>query len=190
MGYLVFSFLFNWSDTRWDRGLRDRFFQFSPVYVSAESMRWWLGRECFAKHKCILSTREEGEIEDIEDEEAEMQRESKETDKVERGRKAWYDENVPPMALWIAGRDELVDGRRLLRRFEQGREPHVNLVHKKVIEDYEHLDVIWALDSVSQVGKEVKHVLERTMPGDARRRCRKILGVDEEAVVLVSDEQE
>lgn len=50
MGYKVFSFLFDWTDTRWDRGLRDRFFQFAPVYVSAESMRWWLGRECFAKH--------------------------------------------------------------------------------------------------------------------------------------------
>lgn len=50
LGYKVFSFLFDWTDTRWDRGLRDRFFQFAPVYVSAESMRWWLGRECFAKH--------------------------------------------------------------------------------------------------------------------------------------------
>src|ERR1035438_7836590 len=52
----------------WDRGLRDRMFQFSPVYVSAESMRWWLGRECFAKQNCILSTREEGHQEDAEDE--------------------------------------------------------------------------------------------------------------------------
>ena len=43
MGYKVFWFLFNWSDNRWDRGLRDRMFQFAPVYVSAESMRWWLG---------------------------------------------------------------------------------------------------------------------------------------------------
>lgn len=50
LGYKVFSFLFDWTDIRWDRGLRDRFFQFAPVYVSAESMRWWLGRECFAKH--------------------------------------------------------------------------------------------------------------------------------------------
>lgn len=50
LGYKVFSFLFDWSDLRWDRGLRDRMFQFAPVYVSAESMRWWLGRECFAKH--------------------------------------------------------------------------------------------------------------------------------------------
>lgn len=50
LGYKVFSFLFDWTDVRWDRGLRNRFFQFAPVYVSAESMRWWLGRECFAKH--------------------------------------------------------------------------------------------------------------------------------------------
>ena len=69
MGYRVFAFLFNWSDSRWDRGLRDRMFQWAPVYVSAESMRWWLGRECFAKHKCILATREEGKLEDKEDEE-------------------------------------------------------------------------------------------------------------------------
>jgi pimeloyl-ACP methyl ester carboxylesterase len=52
LGYKVFSFLFNWTDDRWDRGLKDRMFQFAPVYVSAESMRWWLGRECFARHKC------------------------------------------------------------------------------------------------------------------------------------------
>lgn len=50
LGYKVFSFLFDWSDSRWDRGLKDRMFQFAPVYVSSESMRWWLGRECFAKH--------------------------------------------------------------------------------------------------------------------------------------------
>lgn len=41
MGYRVFSFLFNWTDDRWERDLRDRMFQFAPVYVSAESMRWW-----------------------------------------------------------------------------------------------------------------------------------------------------
>ncbi len=50
LGYKIFSFLFNWTNTRWDRALNHRMFQFAPVYVSAESMRWWLGRECFAKH--------------------------------------------------------------------------------------------------------------------------------------------
>ncbi|KAF1820875.1 alpha/beta-hydrolase [Dissoconium aciculare CBS 342.82] len=58
LGYHVFSFLFGWYDTRWDQGLRDRMFQWAPVYVSAESMRWWLGRECFAQQRCILATRQ------------------------------------------------------------------------------------------------------------------------------------
>ncbi|EXJ78225.1 hypothetical protein A1O3_09386 [Capronia epimyces CBS 606.96] len=194
MGYLVFSFLFNWTDTRWDRGLRDRLFQFSPVYVSAESMRWWLGRECFANHRCVLATREEGQMEDVEDESEEEQKEETMAHRQDRGRTAWYDERVPPMALWVAGSDDLVDGRRLLRRFARGREPYVNIVHSKVIEEYEHLDVIWALDAVEQVGKEVRDVLWKTMSEEAKTACRKISGVvgsdpDAEPRTLRSDEK-
>ncbi|KAL9045696.1 MAG: hypothetical protein Q9214_001303, partial [Letrouitia sp. 1 TL-2023] len=138
LGYRVFSFLFNWSDDRWDRGLRDRMFQFAPVYVSAESMRWWLGRECFATQKCILATREEGRKEEEEDEghvegwryyeegasHPSEESEPGEDSKAWRRRNAWYDEQMPPLALWVGGSDELVDGRRLLRRFERGREPN------------------------------------------------------------------
>ncbi|KAH9902006.1 Alpha/Beta hydrolase protein [Xylariomycetidae sp. FL2044] len=40
LGYKVFSFMFDWSDVRWERALKDRMFQFAPVYVSAESMRY------------------------------------------------------------------------------------------------------------------------------------------------------
>lgn len=177
VGYLVFSFMFDWSDARWDRGIRDRLFQFSPVHVSAESMRWWLGRECFAKHKCVLSTREEGAQEDVEDEDAELQREL-ELDEEARGKKAWYDDRVPPMALWVAGSDELVDGKRLLRRFATGREPHARIVHSKVIEEYEHLDVIWAMDAIKQVGSEVKQVLWDTMARADRAVCQSIEDVD------------
>ena len=188
LGYRVFSFLFNWTDDRWDQGLRNRLFQFSPVYVSAESMRWWLGRECFASQKCILATREEGRIEDEEDQEEvdEYYNHSTEhsTERMldgqrhpdpphpDRGRKAWFDKHVPPFALWIAGSDDLVDGRRLLRRFEKGREPHVRIVHSKIIEEYEHLDVLWAIDSVEKVANEVRDVVWKTVPEGLRIRCR------------------
>lgn len=211
LGYRVFSFLFSWTDARWDRGLRGRLFQFSPVYVSAESMRWWLGRDCFAKQKCILATREEGMLEDEEDkEEEEMERfygegarhstelpadraedDAKDESAVgkkddwpgngkDRGRFAWYDERAPPMAFWVAGSDDLVDGRRLLRRFHRKREPYVQVVHEKVIENYEHLDVIWAIDSIEQVGKEVKEVIWKTAPADDKEICRSPLGYEEE----------
>jgi pimeloyl-ACP methyl ester carboxylesterase len=202
LGYKVFSFLFNWTDTRWDRGLRDRLFQFSPVYVSAESMRWWLGRECFAKHKCILSTKEvvrAEEREDLEDaalggdhrnhgpilrrsrvrsravldttqQNQEKTPSSPAVTKKMRGSTAWYDEKAPPFALWIAGSDDLVVGEKLLRRFRRGREPYVEVVHAKVIPEYEHLDVIWAMDAPSQIFEEMREVLWKTCPD--RHRCR------------------
>jgi pimeloyl-ACP methyl ester carboxylesterase len=211
MGYRVFSFLFNWTDDRWDRGLRDRMFQFAPVYVSAEAMRWWLGRECFAKQKCILATREEGHEEDAEDEMEEYYRRSppnqnqnhektrspsphpnhtahltrprrssearRRHERKPKGSTAWYDNHVPPFALWVAGSDDLVDGRKLLRRFEHGREPNVRIVHSKIIEEYEHLDVIWAMDSIEKVGREVKEVLWRTC--DVRDKVRTPAGCEE-----------
>ena len=32
--------------------------------MSAESLGWLLGRDCFARQRCILATKEEGKIED------------------------------------------------------------------------------------------------------------------------------
>lgn len=172
MGYLVFGFLFNWSDRRWDRGLRNRFFQFAPVHVSAESMRWWLGRECFAKHKCVLSTGEEHLKREKASEEEEKSIPGK------SGTKSWYDKRVPPFAIWVAGSDDLVDGRRLLQRFQEGEEPHVKLVHSKIIEEYEHLDVLWAIDSIEQVGNEVKQVIWQTISDADKEHCRPINGTE------------
>ncbi|KAL7921068.1 alpha/beta-hydrolase [Trichoderma austrokoningii] len=187
LGYKVFSFLFGWTDERWDRGLRHRMFQFAPVHVSAESMRWWLGRECFARHKCILVTKEvlkaEESMDDGDDAEAESspQTEHQQHHRHHRRRQikgstAWYNEQVPPFALWICGDDQLVDGQRLLRRFGSGREPHVRVVHSKTIPEYQHLDVIWAMDAADQVFGEIREVLWKTC--DARHICRIPEGCD------------
>ena len=168
LGYHVFSFLFQWTDARWDRGLRDRMFQFAPVYVSSETMRWWLGPDGFAQQKCILSTHQESRSETEEDHriargihDARLRRDT-----------AWYGPQMPPVALWVAGSDNLVDGERLLQRFRTGREPHVRLVHAKVVPEYEHLDVLWAMDVIEQVGREIRQVLWSTMPDAARSVCR------------------
>lgn len=80
-----------------------------------------------------------------------------------KGSTAWYNEQVPPFALWVAGNDDLVDGEKLLRRFERGREPHIKVAYCKVIPEYEHLDIIWAMDAVSQVFEEVREVLWKTV---------------------------
>lgn len=185
LGYRVFWFLFGWDDRLWDKGLRNRFFQFAPVYVSAETLRWWLGG--FAKHKCILSTQTERQELEEEEEERERSRErggnndSSGTDAGEAslslsntpgqvGGGAWYDDRCPPLALWIAGNDDLVDGPRLLRRFAKGREPCVNLIHAEVIEEYGHLDVIWAMNAVEKVFFELNEVLWRCVEDGVRDR--------------------
>ncbi|KAJ4858413.1 alpha/beta-hydrolase lipase region domain-containing protein [Trichoderma breve] len=191
LGYKVFSFLFDWTDERWDRGLRNRMFQFAPVYVSAESMRWWLGRECFAKHKCILATRDVLREEESTDESGSNEDDSETSDENLqtgdqihknqhrhhiKGSTAWYNHQVPPFALWVCGDDHLVDGKRLLKRFEAGREPHVKVVHSKVIPEYQHLDVIWAMDAPDQVFREIREVLWKTC--DVRDSCRIPEGCD------------
>lgn len=180
LGYKVFSYLFSWTDGRWDRGLRDRFFQFAPVYVSAETMRWWLGSDGFARHKCVLATKETVRTEERIDAEDEHEASGgvarvKTEEELEmrrlygRGATAWYDERAPPMALWVCEKDELVDGQRLLRRLGNGREPHARVVHSKVVSGYEHLDVLWAMDAVDQVFVEVREVLWKTWTD--REKC-------------------
>ncbi|KAL4739899.1 Alpha/Beta hydrolase protein [Aspergillus similis] len=161
LGYIVFSYLFNWSDSRWDYELRDRMFQFAPVYVSTETIRWWLGADGFSTHQCILATKETylAEIN-------ESRNSTRNTPP--HSSAAWYGPQTPPFALWIGGSDQLVDGRKLLHRLESGREPHVHVVHAKVIKEYEHLDVLWAMDMIEQVGREVRQVLWETMPAGAR----------------------
>lgn len=176
LGYKVFSFLFDWSDARWDRGLRDRMFQFSPVYVSAESMRWWLGRECFARHKCILATRDVTKEEDRVDRDLSADSTLPSKVKHSSGASAWYDDQVPPFALWIAGNDDLVDGGKLLRRLRSGREPNVRIVHHKTINEYEHLDVIWAMDAEEQIFREMRETLWKTC--DVRDLCRTPAGCE------------
>jgi pimeloyl-ACP methyl ester carboxylesterase len=186
ISYPVFHYMFKWSDRSWDPELRSRGFLFSPVYVSSEHMRWWLGANGFAKQRCVLNTRAEAEREAEDDKIieqyqraamsmahiTELAQERYETAMDRVGQDAWFDERVPPLALWVAGCDELVDGKRLLRRFENGREPHARVVHAKVIEDYEHLDVIWGINVIEQVGNELVDIIWDTVGEDARSICR------------------
>lgn len=74
----------------------------------------------------------------------------------------------------------------MLRRFEKGREPNARLIHKKVIPDYEHLDVIWAMDAETKIYREVREVLWRTVPAEERGRCRVPVGC-EDVVPWVDD---
>jgi hypothetical protein len=56
---------------------------------------------------------------------------------------AWFGPIIPPFALWWIGKsDAVVDGRRLLERFEKRHEPYVRVAYAKVMDEYEKLDVL------------------------------------------------
>src|SRR5690606_3482052 len=174
--------------TRWDRTLRRRLFIFSPTMVSAESMRWWLGRECFATKKCILGTQHH-DVDPMEDEQQRKERQARgeHTPKAETDRKKmasyfsttakpiapsppetpggdrpWFPKSFPPLAMWVAGADTLVNGFALLDRFKSGREPNVEVVKGEVIDEYEHLDGLWAIDAIDKVGRGVAESIWKT----------------------------
>ncbi|KAK2806508.1 hypothetical protein FQN50_005791 [Emmonsiellopsis sp. PD_5] len=168
LAWLFISFLFNWSDRLIDRTLRQRGFLFSPLYISAENLNWWVGRGGFTGEKCILNSREVSEEEELED----VRKTPKDPRVVEE--KAWFDARAPPMAFWVGGSDYLCDGMRLLRRLESGREPHLRVAHTRVIEEYDHVDVIWAVDAVEKVGREVRDVIWKSVDEGVRGGCREV----------------
>jgi hypothetical protein len=51
--------------------------------------------------------------------------------------------------------DKLVDGRKLIERFEKV-ETDVIVLRAQVDEEYEHLDCIWSFDCIERVGKRVR----------------------------------
>ncbi|KAK9448902.1 Alpha/Beta hydrolase protein [Limtongia smithiae] len=140
-GFALSYFLFHWSNRLWDRAMGSRMFQFIPVYTSAECLRWWLGRGGFSSKRCIFDSTEE----------------------------PWFDERCPPVGLWIGGSDTLVDGNKLLERLES--EPHVSLVAKSIIEPYDHMDLLWAIDVPEKVGTGVKETIWATAWNPDRFVC-------------------
>src|SRR5271170_2067519 len=85
-------------------------------------------QDCFVKLKCILPDTEV----------------------------KWYDAKLmPPISLYVGGRDKLVNGRKLIERFEQV-ETDVIVMRSQVDEDYEHLDCLWSMDCIERIGEKVK----------------------------------
>jgi hypothetical protein len=62
---------------------------------------------------------------------------------------------MPPLSLYIGGKDELVDGQKLIARFETV-EKEVLVMRAQIDEEYEHLDCIWSMDCIERIGVKVR----------------------------------
>lgn len=131
-GHIMFSYLFEWNDYLWNKRYRSRQFIFSPVYVSAELMYWWVGKGGFADRGCIF------------------QHESPDH--------SWFDSQLPPVCIVVPDRDELVNPHKLVDRFEQVEcrlQPSIKAEVVRIPE-YSHVDVLWAADTCDRVGAPMR----------------------------------
>lgn len=62
---------------------------------------------------------------------------------------------MPPISLYVGGRDKLVEGRKLIERFDQV-ETDIVVIRTQIDEDYEHLDCLWSMDCIERIGVRVK----------------------------------
>lgn len=131
-GYIMFNYMFDWTDEWWDRNLRNRQFLYSPTFVSSELMQWWLGPNHFSKYRGILP---------------------------DKAGVKWYDRNFPKLVLVIPTNDMLVDAEKIYERITQV-ETDVTLVETIRVADYSHLDVLWAMDVVDKVCKPVHEIIK------------------------------
>ena len=143
--YAIFNYLFDWNDTLWGGpNLRNRHFLFSPVFVSVKLMRWWLGSD---PSKPSFKNKPE----DIFPED-----------------KGWFDQHNPGnkdanpnVLLFVPRQDRLVDGERIINHFVK----HEKNVNYKIwyINEYSHLDVLWATDAIERVAKPIAENLKFTV---------------------------
>jgi pimeloyl-ACP methyl ester carboxylesterase len=123
MGYIMFNYLLGWDDRLWNANYRSRQFIFSPVYVSADLMFWWLGKGGFANQGCIFN----------------------------QSALEWFDDKFPPLLLFVPGRDNLVNPFHLVNRLHNFE--HLRELKVVDLPTYSHLDVLWAADADIKVGQ-------------------------------------
>jgi hypothetical protein len=77
----------------------------------------------------------------------------------------WYDPDLmPPLSLYVGGRDKLVDGAKLINRFDNIEK--IVPIRIQIDEDYEHLDCLWSMDCIERIGKNVREDIWWTISDD------------------------
>jgi len=131
LGYPMFSYLFHWGDTYWDRRRKAKYFSFTPRPLSSRLIRHW------AK---IFQSRQLVHFDPAD----------------EKFEKPYSVKDINcPMAIFHGGQDSLVDGRRLIEEL-QGCD---TLMHAEEIPHYEHMDLIWATDAPKIIYSKIADVL-------------------------------
>lgn len=134
MAYMLLNYLAGWDDSLWNREFRHLHLLFAPVCISNKLIRWWLRPETktgFATGKCIIE--EEG---------------------------PWFDCACPDLFVVIGGEDQLVNGTALVERLKSVEKNLENRWSHLVVEEYSHLDLIFADNVLQRVGQPIVNFLK------------------------------
>lgn len=148
LSYVMFNFLFNWNDILWDRPLRDRHFLFSPVHISVKLMQWWLSLDPL---KSSFKTFAEDMFPDVKTWFPVHSESTSMDEHLHKNEHKPVTQDWPKILLFIPRQDRLVDGERLINHFIN-HEPH-SIFKIWYIDEYSHLDVLWAGDVIERIGK-------------------------------------
>ncbi|OCF58990.1 lipid particle protein [Kwoniella mangroviensis CBS 10435] len=135
LGYIMFAFLFGWTDANWLHRRKTKMFRFTPTPVSSASIFWWCGKGGFADRKCTLD------------------------DSLER----WFDNRFPPLSIYHGGRDYLVLAEPLIERMEK-KEKDVKVIKITKLDKSEHCDFYWAAEAVEWAYLSFMDDIESTRP--------------------------
>lgn len=135
LGYIMFAFLFQWTDTNWLHRRKTKMFRFTPTPVSSASIFWWCGSGGFAHRGCTMD------------------------DSLDH----WFDKRFPPLSIYYGGRDFLVLVEPLLDRLKN-RDTDVEVIRVEKLDLSEHCDFYWAAEAVEWVYESLRQDIEKTRP--------------------------
>eukprot|EP00999_Lentomonas_sp_LEN2_P002631 NODE_509_length_1414_cov_98.146076_g475_i0.p1 GENE.NODE_509_length_1414_cov_98.146076_g475_i0~~NODE_509_length_1414_cov_98.146076_g475_i0.p1 ORF type:complete len:294 (-),score=24.12 NODE_509_length_1414_cov_98.146076_g475_i0:36-917(-) len=133
LAYPMFNYLFKWSDTRWKKTRKPKYFQFTPRPNSTKLIKQYMAMTKTGRLE-TFGTGEPYPLEEI----------------------------STPLALFHGTSDYLCKCTELVELFRTNN-PSV-LKHVEEIEEYEHMDLIWAEDSHVKVYPKIVDVLHKHTP--------------------------
>ncbi|KIM84051.1 hypothetical protein PILCRDRAFT_6891 [Piloderma croceum F 1598] len=132
VGYVMFAYLFSWTDAHWLKRRKTKVFRFTPTPVSSASIFWFCGANGFAQRQCIMDT----------------------------SLPQWFNPTqFPPLAVYYGGEDYLVDADSLLKRLENKEQ--VRLIRVTKLE-CEHCDFYLAANAVEWCFAPLVEDIEKT----------------------------
>lgn len=191
LSYQIFKYLFGWNirNSYNNRKVIHLQFLFNASCVSARLMAWWLSysvEEGFLNQLQPKKAYEQGTTADFTPiNSVKSTAEHAPADATEKPahlpefvddsksffpyKKEWFTcdtkEEIVPMSVFIGGEDFLVDGSRFathMKHYE--RRYYQEGANLEVVElpDYNHLDVIWALNCIGKIGMNINDTIKRT----------------------------